>query len=72
MDPSLEQTADWINASFRRYGLTHDVVDVEGMDMQARLVLVNSDDTGAMHNLAHTLDYLCTLGEQADGQLRLF
>ena len=74
MMPTLEEIADQINASFRAYGLTHDVVRVEGMDMQARLVLVDSDDARTMLNLAHTLHYLCTrVPEPVEGQqLRLF
>ena len=72
MQPTLEDVADRINASFRGYGLTHDVVVVEGMDMQARLVLVESDDAMAMHNLALTLEYLCQQAKPEGGQLRLF
>jgi hypothetical protein len=55
---TLQQIAAEINKLFRRYGLDHDVVEVDEMGFVDRLRFVDSTDTDAMELLLTTFTEL--------------
>ena len=72
---TMQQIAAEINSLFRRYGLDHDVVEVDEGGFIDRLIIIGNNDVGAMELLQTTFQELFHGYFQSypeTGQLRLF